>query len=229
MGHVIFVTGTDTGVGKTLLTALLLTHARRRGKNALPMKPFCSGSLRDVKILRRAAGLEISTDEVNPFYFDEPLAPLVAARRAGRNIRLRDVVGKVVGLASRCELLLVEGAGGLLVPLGNSYTLIELIKAIPASVIVVARNRLGTINHCLLTLKAVRGLAVPRVNLVLMNSRHPDLSSSINPALLCEFAAPSSVFQVPFLGADPVGNEGLLRAEKKIKKTLAQILRASIF
>jgi dethiobiotin synthetase len=229
MGQIIFITATDTGVGKTLLTALLLRHARAGGLKALPMKPFCSGSMRDVRILRRAACFEIPAEELNPFYFDEPIAPWAAARKAGCSILLRDVVRKVARLAGRCELLLVEGAGGLLAPLGEGYTLVDLIGAIPGPVLVAARNRLGTINHSLLTLNALRSFGVQRVNLVLMDPRLADECSRTNPALLRQLAYPAGVFQIPFLGANATGVQGLRTAEKKLKKTLAQILRASIF
>src|ERR1017187_6787143 len=84
--------GTDTGVGKTLLTGLLLHHLRQSGCHALAMKPFCAGSRSDTEFLLAAQDGELTPDEITPFFFAEPLAPLVAARRHHRNIRLPEVL-----------------------------------------------------------------------------------------------------------------------------------------
>src|SRR5258705_9807549 len=91
-GKIIFVTGTDTGVGKTLLTGLLLHHLRTEGCHALAMKPFCSGGRGDVEFLHALQDGELSEREINPFYFHEPVAPLLAARKNARAIHLKDVV-----------------------------------------------------------------------------------------------------------------------------------------
>src|SRR5947209_4920543 len=95
---IIFVTGTDTGVGKTLLTAVLLSHLRQQGVHALAMKPFCSGceaGLTDVDILYRLQDQELATHEINPFFFPEPLAPLVAARCHRVRITLNEVLDRI--------------------------------------------------------------------------------------------------------------------------------------
>src|SRR5215212_7683018 len=107
----IFITGTDTGVGKTLLTGLLLHHLRRSGQSALAMKPFCSGSLGDVKLLHQLQEGALSLDQINPFYFAEPLAPLVAARRERRRITMAQVLTTINRVAKRCDVLLIEGSG----------------------------------------------------------------------------------------------------------------------
>ena len=149
--RIIFVTGTDTGVGKTLLTGLLLYHLRQRGCHALAMKPFCSGSRADTEFLRAVQDGELTSDEVTPFFFAEPLAPLVAARKHRRTIRLKEVVRRIRRLSDRCECLLIEGIGGLLVPLGEGFTVRDLVARLGCEVIIVSRNRLGTINHTILT------------------------------------------------------------------------------
>src|SRR5581483_3100804 len=85
-GRILFITGTDTGVGKTLLTAMLLHHLRVAGRRTLAMKPFCSGGRDDVELLHALQDGELTADEINPFYFSEPTAPLVALRRRHRDI-----------------------------------------------------------------------------------------------------------------------------------------------
>src|SRR5579859_4085747 len=126
---IIFITGTDTGVGKTLLTALLLFHLRKKGVRALAMKPFCSGGRGDIHLLQSLQPGELSDDEANPFYFPQPLAPLVAAKK-NHQIRLSDVLARIQKITRKCERLLIEGSGGLLVPLGENFTVADLIAAL---------------------------------------------------------------------------------------------------
>ena len=228
MGRILFITGTDTGAGKTLLGALLLTHLRERGVHALGMKPFCSGGVADVNILHRAQSGEISKDRINPFYFDEALAPLAAARRSHRIIPLPAVIQTIVALAENCEVLLVEGAGGLLAPLGEAYTAADLIKALRVPVLLAAANKLGVINHTLLALQALRALPAPAVRVVLMEHGRTGLVTSTNVELLREWARPTLVFRIPFLGSRPGTLARLKAAEKKLKKTLAGILENDI-
>src|SRR5260221_14172519 len=91
----IFITGTDTGVGKTLLTALLLAHLRQNGVPALALKPFCSGGRADAELFHALQDGDLTLDEINPFYFREPIAPLVAARKHRRRIQLDDVLKNI--------------------------------------------------------------------------------------------------------------------------------------
>ena len=125
MARIIFITGTDTGVGKTLLTGLLLYHLRQGGCHALAMKPFCSGSRADAEFLNAIQDGALTPNEITPYFFPEPLAPLVAARQHHRSIRLPEVLRRVRGLANRCQCLLVEGIGGVLVPLGEGYSVVD--------------------------------------------------------------------------------------------------------
>jgi dethiobiotin synthetase len=193
---ILFVTGTDTGVGKTVLTALLLTHLRSQGRDAMAMKPFCSGPRGDARLLHGLQGGCLTLDEVNPFYFDKPLAPAAAPKRVPFSVAL----GKIRALADRCEVLLVEGAGGLLAPLGDDYTARELIAALSCKTIVVSRNRLGTINHTLLTLEALQTTDVEEVAIVLMKVKKPDISASSNAKMLRRRVGSMPIFLVPHLG-----------------------------
>ena len=221
---VIFITGTDTGVGKTLLTSLLLRHLRRNRCHALAMKPFCSGNREDVCRLHPIQDGELSLDEINPYFFAAPLAPWVAARKQRRSIPLREVLRGIDQVARRCERLLIEGAGGLLAPLGEDYTVADLIAERNGEVIVVAPNRLGMINHTLLTVRALQQIGVSQLKVVVMSGREPDPSSPSNPRVLAELLGRVPVFRLGFLGPEPIGIEAVKTIEKKVNKTLARIL-----
>lgn len=225
MGQVIFVTGTDTNVGKTLLTALLLRHIRSSGRHALAMKPFCSGGRSDARILRAAQDNELPLDTVNPYPFREPVAPLVAARRQGIHVPMRDVLKRIEQLQRRCEILLVEGAGGLFVPLGESFTVADLITALRCRVIVVAANRLGVINHVLLTVRALPKASRRKATIVLMQSPQKNLATRTNAELIAEFSGGREVFELPFLGKTPMISGQMKKNEKKLRNLLQRIFR----
>ena len=160
-----FVTGTDTGVGKTMTTALLALKLRSLGVDAGVMKPFASGCRRkggvlvsaDAEFLRSATGVEDALELINPITLEEPLAPLVAARRAGVSTSdwfaiARDAYEE---LSELHDCVIVEGVGGILVPVAESaagiLTCQDLAEAMGLPTVVVCRRGLGTINHSLLT------------------------------------------------------------------------------
>ncbi|MGH7971881.1 MAG: dethiobiotin synthase, partial [Limisphaerales bacterium] len=185
--RLLFITGTDTGVGKTVLTALLLAHLRRTGRRALALKPFCSGSRADVTLLRSLQHGELTVEEVNPFYFAQPVAPWVATRRTPqRRVKLQTVTRHIRSIAARHlsgttpdEFLLIEGCGGLLVPLGDNFTVLDLLARLRCETLLVSRNRLGTINHTLLAVAALAQASQGardgvRSKVVLMSPRLPD-------------------------------------------------------
>ena len=223
--RVIFVTGTDTGAGKTLLTGLLLSHLRQSGSHALALKPFCSGGTGDVDLLGRLQDDELSAREVNPFYFAEPVAPLVAARQHSRRIHLAEVVRHAQAISRRCECLLIEGSGGLLAPLGEGFSALDLIHALRAQVIIAARNRLGVINHARLTLAALGAAYAAPARLVLMGTRTPDASVASNARLLRELAAPAKVFGIDFLPSGAHSVSSVRRVARRFRHRLASILR----
>lgn len=219
--RIIFITGTDTGVGKTILTGLLVHHLRNTGSHALAMKPFCSGGRADVQLLRAMQDAELTEEEINPFYFPEPVAPLVSARQRKRTIPLREVVARIKEIAARCECLLIEGSGGLLVPLGERYLVSDLIRLLDCEVIVVSRNRLGTINHTLLTIAALKNPGIKRLAVALVAVNKVDPSCATNEQILTELLAPIPVRPIRFLGKNPNKSDVLKKNYKKMKKTLA--------
>ena len=233
MAKLIFVTGTDTGVGKTVITASFLKHLRRSGVHALAVKPFCSGGRDDVWHLLRAQDKELTEGECNPFYFDAPLAPAIAARQQGIQVSIRQIGSHIRRIRRRCDVLLVEGAGGLLVPLGANYTVLDLITELGTDgVIIVSANRLGTVNHTLLTSRVAMDAMskTTRFEIVL---NHPgstsDASSFSNQELLRRWLPKVPISTMPYLGRNPFGNQALKRGEKKFEKVLARILRSAIF
>ena len=163
-----FVTGTNTGAGKTILTALLLSHLRSKNIRALAVKPIETGGRRDARLLYALQREEVSLNETNPFWFTESLAPVIAARRSGRRLVKAEILKKVRALRNRCDFLLIEGAGGLLTPLGNNWSGLDLIKALKAEVVVAARNELGVINQARLTVGRLCSEKIVPQALVLM-------------------------------------------------------------
>lgn len=231
-GRIIFVTGTDTGVGKTVFTGLLLHHLRVSGVHALAMKPFCSGGRADVRLLRAMQDRELSEDEINPFYFPEPVAPLVAARRHSTLVSLAEVLRHIKKISHRCECLLIEGSGGLFVPLGENFLVSDLIDRLDCETIVVARNRLGTINHTLLTINGLKDISkrndakrvnrASKVQIALIERAKPDISSATNLRILSELCAPIPVLEFGFLAKNANKSGVLKKKYKKVKKTLAR-------
>lgn len=226
---VIFITGTDTGVGKTLLTAMLLAHLRDRGVNALAMKPFCSGGTGDLEVLRKIQGHVISQEELNPYYFAEPVAPLVAAEKLGQKIKLKDVLNHISKVKKQCDVLLIEGSGGIMVPLGEGFLVVDLIRELNCPVLVVGRDRLGIINHSLLTCAALQTANPKRFKIVLMRAKNPDKSSETNAKTLGHLLKNTPVITLPFMAVGNTVEARVKNCFKKMKKTLAQILTFDSF
>jgi dethiobiotin synthetase len=221
----LFITGTGTGVGKTVLTALLLRHLRREGHDALAVKPFCSGSRDDARLLQRLQKEDLTLAETNPFFFKRPLAPWVEAKDGpGPRISLRHALGRIRRLGKRCKILLVEGSGGVLAPLGVHYAAAELILRLRCETVIVAPNCLGTINHTLLTAKYLQTIGATGVRIVMMSGKKPDLSSRSNISAICELLPGIPVFSLPHLGGGASKSSGVKKNAKKVKKTLAQVL-----
>ncbi|MFH0880207.1 MAG: dethiobiotin synthase [Lentisphaerota bacterium] len=176
-----FITGTDTGVGKTLFTSLLLAEARRRGIDAAPMKPVQTGCLRqgselvapDLEQCLAMAGLAPGALEKSwmcPYPFEPACSPHLAARLSGSEVRIEKILENYARLKSRHAAILVEGAGGVLVPLGSETLMLDLMKALALPVILAARAGLGTINHTLLSLRELRRADVEVFGVVLISA-----------------------------------------------------------
>jgi len=169
-GRGIFIAGTDTGVGKTLVACALLHGLAALGLQAAGMKPVAAGArLRrgvryneDVEQLRAAAGVDVSRKIMNPYCFTPPIAPHLAAREAGQTIRMSVIKRCYVQIAARSDLVVVEGVGGLLVPLAPRFNAAEIPQQLDLPLLLVVGLRLGCLNHALLTVEAAqaRGLRI---------------------------------------------------------------------
>ena len=167
--HGFFITGTDTGVGKTLLTCALLHAYAGKGKRVVGMKPVAAGASRspgglisdDVTLLRAASNVGAALAQINPYCFEAPVAPHLAAEQAGVVIDLATIASAFNRLAASADLVLVEGVGGFRVPLNRSEDSADLAQHLALPVILVVGMRLGCLNHALLTADAIRaaGLA----------------------------------------------------------------------
>jgi len=224
MPRIIVITGTDTAAGKTVLTALLAHHLRSIPVNVAALKPICSGGRDDARLLRQASGNALPLDELNPWHFRGAIAPALAARHEGRSVALRDVVAHVRGLAHRFDVLLVEGAGGLLSPLGEHFSTREIISALGADVMVCARNQLGAVNHVRLTLEALPPMLRLSVRVALMDPHVHDPATRTNAALLGEFMSPEHIISLPWL-ARPESFRTNLR-KRPVAAAIAAILHA---
>lgn len=177
MGRGCFITGTDTGIGKTAVTAALSVALARRGMDVGVMKPVETGVAgerdSDAARLIAAAGSGDPLDLAGPCRFPAPLAPLAAARRAGSAVDLDRIDRAYRTLIQRHALLLVEGLGGLLVPLTPDTDVRDLIRRLALPVLVVGRAGLGGVNHALLSLEAIRAARLPVVALLLNRPTRP--------------------------------------------------------
>jgi dethiobiotin synthetase len=171
--HGVFVIGTDTGVGKTAVTAALAVNLTRRGLSSGVMKPIETGwpserpETSDAARLRSSVAGTEALDLITPYRFDHPLAPLAAARQAGIVISLETLLGAFRTMAGRYPYMLVEGLGGLCVPLTEREDLRDLVAHIGLPVVVVGRAAIGGVNHALLAVEAIKSRSIPVAALVL--------------------------------------------------------------
>ncbi|MFC5702403.1 dethiobiotin synthase [Cohnella faecalis] len=168
----LFVTGTDTNVGKTIVTAAITAVLRAEGRNVGIWKPVQSGALlgsgaTDAERLLQWTGIRERPGAVSPYTFEAPLAPLLAAQKAGLSLTLQEVIAAGEPLVRRYESLLIEGAGGVAVPLTADALVADLIAELRIPALIVARSGLGTINHTLLTVSYLRQLKVPITGIIL--------------------------------------------------------------
>ena len=165
-GRGYFVTGTDTGVGKTRVAVALIHALRARGLRVAAMKPVAAGAApgtlnEDVVALRAASNVEAPLAELNPYAFDAAIAPHIAAEAAGIRIDIARIVAAHARLAARADVVVVEGAGGWRVPLGTDADMADLAAHLGLPVVLVVGLRLGCLNHAMLTAEAVRARGVP--------------------------------------------------------------------
>jgi dethiobiotin synthetase len=161
-----FITGTDTCVGKTYVTKLLIESLRAEGKNAVGFKPISCGDRDDAAILSAASG-NLAIDEVNPIHFSSGVAPHVAALLENQTINPAEIIASYRAISEKHDPVIVEGAGGWEVPITQTYFVSDLAKDLGLPVILVAANRLGALNHILLTLAAIEAKGLKCAGIIL--------------------------------------------------------------
>lgn len=209
----LFVTGTDTGAGKTVVTAALGALLRARGMDVGVSKPVATGAARidgklvssDAVFLRSVVGVDDPIDEICPLIFEMPAAPNVAARRENRTVEVDRIRQALTRLSARHDYILIEGIGGWRVPItdlpreAGTFTVRELAVELKMPVLVVARAGLGTINHTVLTVEAVRSTGLPIVGVVMVRTRpEDDPTTATNPEQIGNLTGIDVLGTVPF-------------------------------
>ncbi len=191
----LFITGTDTGVGKTYTAARLLHLLRASGTSCAGMKPICCGDRRDAEFLL-AAGIDgLTLDDINPVWLKTPAAPMVGSLMEKVNIDIDRILAAFHSLQNRVERVVVEGTGGWMVPIQGGYFVSDLAAAMGLPVLAVAYNRLGCLNHSVLTVESVVGHGLRCVGLVLNDAQETgDIAALTNADIL------RKILDVPVLG-----------------------------
>ncbi len=172
-----FITGTDTDAGKTYVTRLILEALRENGVDAVGYKPVSCGDRQDAEILAEVSG-GLPLDEVNPVHLNSALAPYVAGMLEGRTITPQDLTAPYHALAGKHATVLVEGAGGWEVPIAPGYRISDLAAALGLPVILVAANKLGALNHIILTVEAIKARGLTCAGII-MNQLEDEMDTAM--------------------------------------------------
>jgi len=222
----LFVTGTDTGVGKTVITAAITAMLRAEGLNAGVWKPIQSGALlgsglTDAERLLKSTGINEPPEAVAPFTFEAPLTPMLAAKQADVTLTLKDLIAAGIPLTKRYEALFIEGAGGVAVPLNDDALIVDLISELGIPALIVARSTLGTINHTLLTASFLRHRGIPIVGVILndvdITEPHDDPSVATNAKLIEQFSGLKVLGRFPRLHTEATSETLILTVRKTIQ------------
>jgi dethiobiotin synthetase len=190
----LFITGTDTGVGKTYTAARLLHLLRASGTSCAGMKPICCGHRRDAEFLLAAGSDGLTIDDVNPIWLKTPAAPIVGSLMEKVDIDVDHILAAFHSLQDRVEHVIVEGTGGWMVPIHRDYFVSDLAVAMKVPVLAVAYNRLGCLNHAALTVQSVIGHGLRCVGLVLNTAQETsDIAALTNADIL------GKIIDVPIL------------------------------
>ncbi|NQX66074.1 dethiobiotin synthase [Paenibacillus alba] len=219
----LFVTGTDTGVGKTVVTAAITAMLRAEGLNAGVWKPIQTGAplgsgLTDAERLLKSTGINERPEAIAPFTFEAPLTPLLAAKQAGVTLTLEELIASGELLTTRYEALLIEGAGGVAVPLTDDTLMADFISELRIPALLVARSSLGTINHTLLTASFLRHRGIPIIGVILndgeLTELHKDPSVATNAQLIEQYSGLKVLGRFPRLHTEAT-SETLIHTVRK--------------
>ena len=193
-----FITATDTGAGKTFVTSLLVRGLRKAGIDVAPFKPICCGGREDAEALASACGGRLSLNAINPVWLRTPAAPYAASLVESRAVDLDLVRQNFRQLRNAFDSVLVEGVGGWLVPITRNYFVSDLAAEFGLPVVVVVGNRLGALNHTMLTVQNIKTRGVECAGIILnqVDSAPGDPATTTNRAILEEIAGAPILFEV---------------------------------
>ncbi len=225
LNRVFLVVGSDTGVGKTVFSGLFAKYIVNKGLGVSLFKPFCSGGREDIEFLERA-NAEINQANVNDWYFEKPISPAAWELRYREKIDFNNIIEKLKqrSLRKDTDIIMIEGVGGLLAPINSGHTVASIGQIIGAQLVIVAANKVGVINHVLLSIEAAlsRGLSIAAV--ILMEQEEQDSSAADNAELIRmhspEMANFKGVYEFPWLGKEADNPEIIPFNVKKAEKIL---------
>lgn len=191
----LFITGTDTDAGKTHVTQMLLEALKSRGERAAGVKPFCCGGRQDSHLLHQASAEGLTLDEINPVWLKTPASPYAAALIENRTLDFTALQDACKQLATKVDHLLVEGVGGWEVPLTPHYTSADFAEELGLPVLLVVNNKLGALNHTLLTVKNILARGLSCMGIVLNYAVAERDVSSISNRMILE-----NMCDVPVIG-----------------------------
>jgi len=205
----LFITGTDTGVGKTIVTGGIAIALKNKHCNVGVMKPIATGCFikggtlesRDTQFLLQASGVKDPLSHLTPYRLKTPCSPFWAAKIENRKIRIKNIMNAFSKLTKKHEIVLVEGIGGLMVPITQGVLLIDLAKLLNLPILIVSRFTLGTINHTLLSIAQARQRGIPIFGLIY--NHHPKKKvkplEMVSPQIISEFSNIKNYWTLPYL------------------------------
>ena len=193
----LFLTGTDTDVGKTFFASLLVRGLRKAGLDTVAMKPICCGGREDAEILHEACGRSIPLNDVNPVWLRVPAAPYTAAMIENRAVDLDLIRDTFARLRETHRSLIVEGAGGWLVPIRRDFFISDLAEEFGLPIAVVVRNKLGALNHALLTVRNIQSRGLKCAGIILNNmDAAADTATTTNRSILEDLLEVPVLFEI---------------------------------
>lgn len=199
MDKVIFIAGTDTEVGKTTVACSIVRNLRKRKAKVGVMKPVSSGGREDAMALREAAGAKDPLDEINPFHLRHPMAPGVACRLENRDVDFSHIKNILLDFCRRYDIIICETAGGVESPItADLKTNIDLMRYLDGAALLVARPGLGTINHTVLSVSALRREGVKIIGIILNGTKRGDIVERTNPEVIREMTSLPVLSVLPY-------------------------------
>lgn len=227
----IFITGTDTGVGKTFVAVGLINALKEKGFNVCPMKPVETGCRtkkgklipKDTMSLIKASGIKEAIDVINPYRFKHPLAPSIAAELEKKSIKKEKIFSAYNYLSKKYDITIIEGAGGIMAPLYKKYLFLDFISDINLPIIIVSRPGLGTINHTLLTIEIAKSKGIKILGIIInyATKTKTGIAEKTNPEIIKRLGGAPVVGIVLYSKNQKIAKKNFLGIGEKILKELS--------